>query len=120
MKHHLPIGTFINMATVSVGSLIGIMAATAFPANVHAVSSSNTIGLGTLSSAFQMALKVPDGYLLIFIFSLILGGVIGELIHLDDPAQRVRRTGSNRRFQVEDSRSPKGWSPLSSFSVSAL
>ena len=30
-----------------------------------------------------MSLKVPDGYLLILIFSMILGGIIGEIIHLD-------------------------------------
>ena len=36
-QHHLPIGTFINMATVSVGSLIGLWLQQFFPANVQAI-----------------------------------------------------------------------------------
>jgi len=42
------------------------------------------IGLGTMVLGIQMALKVPEGHLLVFIFSLILGGIIGELLHVAD------------------------------------
>lgn len=78
----LPIGTFINMATVTVGSLIGLGLQQVFPENIQSIIF-QAIGLGTLLIGIIMSLKVPDGYLLIVIFSLILGGVIGELIHLD-------------------------------------
>jgi len=75
----LPIGTFINMATVVIGSLIGLGLQQVFPANIEAIIF-QAIGLGTLVIGIQMALKIPDGYLLIFIFSLILGGIIGEAV----------------------------------------
>lgn len=78
----LPIGTFINMATVIVGSLIGVSLQQVFPDNIQSIIF-QAIGLASLLIGIQMSLKVPDGYLLILIFSLILGGIIGEVIHLD-------------------------------------
>lgn len=106
MKHHLPIGTFINMATVSLGSLIGLWLQQLFPANIQGIIF-QAIGLGTLLIGIQMALKVPDGYLLLFIFSLILGGVIGELVHFDrflsSFGEQIKQV-----FQVEDSRFSEG------------
>ena len=78
----LPIGTFINMATVTIGSLIGISLQQVFPENIQIIIF-QAIGLATLLIGIQMSLKVPDGYLLILVFSMILGGITGELIHLD-------------------------------------
>jgi len=77
----LPIGTFINMLTVTIGSIIGIWLQQVFPANIEAIIF-QAIGLGTLVIGINMCLKVPEGYLLIFIFSLILGGILGELLGL--------------------------------------
>ncbi|MCB0587882.1 MAG: DUF554 domain-containing protein [Phaeodactylibacter sp.] len=106
MKHYLPIGTFINMATVSAGSLLGLWLQQLFPVNVQAIIF-QAIGLGTLAIGIQMSLKVPDGYLLIFIFSLILGGIIGELIQLD---ALLNGFGDRAKeaFRVEDSRFTEG------------
>lgn len=77
----LPIGTFINMATVTIGSIIGILLQSVFPENIQAIIF-QAIGLATLLIGLQMSLKIPDGYLLILIFSLIIGGIIGEAIEL--------------------------------------
>ena len=78
----LPIGTFVNMATVVVGSLIGVSLQQVFPPNIQAIIF-QAIGLASLLIGIQMSLKVPNGYLLILIFSMILGGVLGELMRLD-------------------------------------
>ena len=78
-----PIGTFINMATVTVGSLIGMALQQAFPPSIQNIIF-QAIGLGTLVLGIKMSLDIPDGYLLNFIFSLILGGVIGEVIGLQE------------------------------------
>lgn len=106
MIKYLPIGTLINMATVTVGSLIGLWLQQLFPPNIQDIIF-QAIGLGTLVIGIQMALKVPNGYLLIFIFSLILGGVIGEAIQLshllDQMGESVKAI-----FQVEDSRFTEG------------
>ena len=78
-RTYIPWGTFINMTTVAIGSLIGMQLQQVFPANIQLIIF-QAIGLGTLVLGIKMSLKIPDGYLLIFIFSLILGGVIGEII----------------------------------------
>ncbi len=88
MRAKLPIGTFINMATVTIGSLIGMYLQNSFPSNIQAIIF-QAIGLSTILIGMQMSLKIPDGYLLILIFSLIGGGVFGELIQLDAGLQSL-------------------------------
>ena len=79
----LPIGTFINIVTVTIGSLIGLYLQQAFPDNIKSIVF-QAIGLIALLIGIQMSLKIPSGYLLLLVFSLILGGILGEVIHLDD------------------------------------
>lgn len=74
-----PIGTLINMGTVTIGSLIGLYLQGVFPENIQIIIF-QAIGLGTLVLGIMMGLKVPDGYLLNFVFSLILGAILGELM----------------------------------------
>lgn len=80
---HLPIGTFINVVTVTVGSLLGLVLQQFFNADIESIVF-QAIGLGTVLIGLKMALRLPDGYMLVIIFSLILGGIFGELINLDD------------------------------------
>lgn len=79
----LPVGTFINMATIVLGSLIGLLFQQIFPENIRDITFL-AVGLGVLVIGLQMSLKVPDEYLPIFIISLVLGGIIGELIGVED------------------------------------
>lgn len=81
-----PIGTIINMATVTLGSLAGLALQQAFPAAVQAIIF-QAIGLGTLVLGIMMCLKLPDGWMLSFMFSLILGGVIGQFLGIDAALQ---------------------------------
>ena len=75
----LPIGTFINMATIILGSLIGLMLQRVFPESIK-YTVFQALGLGILIIGIQMALKLKDEMLLIFIFSLIIGGIVGEAL----------------------------------------
>ena len=75
----LPIGTFINMGTIILGSLIGLMLQRVFPESIKDTVF-QALGLGILIIGIQMALKLKDEMLLIFIFSLIIGGIIGEAL----------------------------------------
>lgn len=77
-----PIGTLINMVTVSVGSLAGVALQQLFPEDIQNIVF-QAVGLGTILIGIKMALRLPDGYMLIFIFSLITGGIVGQLIGLD-------------------------------------
>lgn len=79
---NLPIGTLINVATIILGSLLGLFLKQFFTEEIESIIF-QAIGLGTILIGLKMALKLPDGYMLVFIFSLVLGGVVGELIHLD-------------------------------------
>lgn len=81
-KTHLPIATFINMAAVVVGSLLGLWLNDIFSDEMQAIIF-QAIGLGTLVIGILMCLKIQDGYMLLFIFSLIIGGIIGQAINLD-------------------------------------
>lgn len=82
LKTNLPIGTFVNMLTVTVGSIIGLFLQQSFPENIKAITF-EAIGLGTILLGILMSIKLPPNYVLILIFSLILGGVFGEMIQLD-------------------------------------
>ena len=103
---HLPIGTFINMAAVAAGSLLGLWLQQLFPANVEAIIF-QAIGLGTLVLGVKMALKVPEGHLLVFIFSLILGGIIGELLQVEAALEQFGES-LKALVQVSDSRFTEG------------
>jgi len=80
---NLPIGTLINVATVVAGSLLGLLLQQIFTEDIEKIVF-QAIGLGTILIGLKMALKLPDGYLLVVIFSMILGGIFGELVNLDD------------------------------------
>ncbi|MEE9439531.1 MAG: DUF554 domain-containing protein [Saprospiraceae bacterium] len=78
----LPIATFINAVAIIIGSLIGLVLQQSFTEGIETIVF-QAVGLGTILIGIKMALKLPEGYLLIFIFSLVFGGIFGELIHLD-------------------------------------
>jgi len=102
----LPIGTFINMASVTIGSLIGLQLQQVFPADVQAIIF-QAIGLATLLIGIFMATKLPDDYILILIFSLIIGGVTGELLDLQQGLQHLGDWVQNQ-LQVGDTQFTEG------------
>lgn len=77
-----PIGTFINMLTVTVGSLVGIYLKGVFPEDIQNIIF-QAMGLGTLVLGIVMSLKIPEGYFLNFIFSLVIGGIVGQVMGWD-------------------------------------
>lgn len=76
-----PIATFVNMLTVAVGSILGLLLQSVFNEDIQSIVF-QAVGLGTILIGLKMALRLPDGYMLIFIFAMILGGIIGELLGL--------------------------------------
>lgn len=79
----LPIGTFINIASIILGCLIGLGIQQLLSDNIKDITFL-AVGLGMFIIGLQMSLKVPDEYRLMFIISLILGGILGELIGIED------------------------------------
>jgi len=80
-KLQWPISTFVNMATVAVGSILGLLLQSIFTDDIQSIVF-QAVGLGTILIGLKMALKLPDGYMLIFIFAMIIGGISGQLIGL--------------------------------------
>jgi uncharacterized membrane protein YqgA involved in biofilm formation len=77
----MPWGTLVNVAAVLVGGTIGLLLHKNLPQNVQLIAF-QAIGLCTLFIGMQMSLQVKDP--LILIFSVLIGGVLGELIHLEE------------------------------------
>jgi uncharacterized protein len=77
-----PVATFVNMCTVVAGSIIGLLLQQVFTEGIESMVF-QAIGLGTILISLKMMLKLPDGWMLPVIFSLVLGGISGELLQLD-------------------------------------
>lgn len=77
-----PRATFVNMLTVTIGSLIGLWLKQFFSEDIQTIVF-QAVGLGTLLIGIKMALRLPEGYLLIFMFSLIIGSVLGQMLRID-------------------------------------
>jgi hypothetical protein len=82
----VPVGSLVNAATVIAGSALGLLVRQRLPERIKAIIF-QAVGLATLLLGVTMGLKVTD--FLILIFSLILGGILGELLHLDDRMQAM-------------------------------
>jgi uncharacterized membrane protein YqgA involved in biofilm formation len=69
------------MLAVAVGSILGLLLQSVFNEDIQGIVF-QAVGLGTILIGLKMALRLPGGYMLIFIFALILGGILGEVIGL--------------------------------------
>lgn len=75
------IGTFVNVLAVLLGGGIGLLFRTKIPKPLFAIVF-QAIGIFTLYLGFSMALKANE--LLLMVFSLVLGSLIGEALRLED------------------------------------
>ena len=89
----MPIGTFINIFAVLTGGTIGLLLRKNFPANIKVIVFQG-LGLCTLLIGMQMALQVKDP--LILIFSILIGGIVGEGIQLDKKIEGLSNALKNR------------------------
>ena len=88
MSVRLPLGTFINMATVALGSTIGMALEQSFPPDIKLIVF-QAIGLCVILIGLSMAQKAPEGYLLLLIFSMLFGGILGQGLRLDQGLTRL-------------------------------
>ena len=79
-------GTLVNTATVILGSLIGLAVGARLPEKVKQMVM-NGLGLCTLLIGFKMAFKGEQ--ILLIIGSLVLGGIIGELLDIEGWLERL-------------------------------
>ncbi len=73
-------GTLVNAAAIIAGSLLGILLKKGLPERLRQTLM-HAIGLGVLLIGLRMALQSEN--LLIILASLVLGGIVGELIDIE-------------------------------------
>jgi len=74
------LGTLLNASTVIIGSLIGLIIRSKLPKRITKTAFQG-VGLFTIILGIMMAIKTTN--LLIMIFSIVIGSIIGELIDID-------------------------------------
>lgn len=91
-------GTIVNVVAVLVGSGIGLAVGNRLPERLQRIITAG-LGLSVLLIGVQMALKVQN--MLVVIASMVLGGVIGEVLEIEAGLERAgewlkarARTGS--------------------------
>jgi uncharacterized protein len=101
-------GTFINVAAVLAGALVGTLAGARMPEGVqHRVLAG--LGLVTLVLGVDNALawrEDPQTLVLSVLFAILLGGILGELLGIED---RLGRVGD----RLQERFSAGGGSPVS-------
>ncbi|SKA97421.1 hypothetical protein SAMN02745704_02847 [Paucidesulfovibrio gracilis DSM 16080] len=76
----LPIGTLVNALAIILGSICGLLLHNRFPDRIRIIVFQG-LGLCVLVIGLRMAFKAED--MLLVIFSVLLGGISGELMRLD-------------------------------------
>lgn len=79
-------GSIVNAATIIVGGFLGITIGGKLPERIKIIMMQG-IALAVLVIGIQMGLRLQN--LVVAIFSLILGGVVGEVVNLDGRLQKL-------------------------------
>ncbi|MBI9097968.1 MAG: DUF554 domain-containing protein [Spirochaetaceae bacterium] len=79
-------GTLVNAAAILAGGLIGLIVHKKTPEKLIKIAFQG-IGLFTITLGIMMAIKVDS--ILFMIFSIILGGITGELLKIDSLMDRL-------------------------------
>jgi hypothetical protein len=95
------LGTWVNTGAVVVGSAIGLAAGSRLPAGVKTILM-QALGLAVVAIGLRMALEAQ--HVLLAIGCLLLGGITGELLHIEQRLEglaevlRQRLRASSERF----------------------
>jgi uncharacterized membrane protein YqgA involved in biofilm formation len=99
------IGTLINVATVIIGSLVGLVAHSRLPKKISDTAF-HGVGLFTIVLGVMMAVKTSN--LLVMIFSIVIGAIIGEAVDVD---KRINSFGEwlKKRYKTKNERFSEGF-----------
>jgi uncharacterized protein len=79
-------GTLFNVAAILAGSVLGITVGSKLPENMR-----NTVvhGLGLVTSLIGLQMALQTQNVLILLGALLLGGVLGEVLRIDDGIEKL-------------------------------
>jgi uncharacterized membrane protein YqgA involved in biofilm formation len=86
-------GTLLNVLTVLIGSGLGLLIGNRLPPRLH-TTIMNGLGLSTCLFGIQQALKTNN--LLILLGSILLGGLLGDLLRIEDRLAALGNTLQRR------------------------
>ena len=93
------IGTIVNVTAIIIGSFMGIILKGRFTKNIQKIVMQG-ISLAVLLIGLEMAFAVEGSKgTLVVIFSLVIGGITGELLKLE---QRLDRFGEQLKSRFDD------------------
>jgi uncharacterized membrane protein YqgA involved in biofilm formation len=78
-------GTIVNVIAIFFGCSVGFILKSKFPEKIGKIVM-QALGLASLLIGMQMALKTDN--ILLLIFSLAIGGIIGEMIGIEEGLER--------------------------------
>lgn len=87
------IGTWINIGTILLGSLVGVAFGKRIPLKLQRLATA-MIGLVTIVVGVKLAIET--GNVLILLLSLLIGGVVGTLARLEDRLEGLGRVLERR------------------------
>ena len=100
----LPLGTLINVGTVVVGSCIGLFVKEKLPEKYKKIIFQG-IGLFTIALGLSMVLPIPNP--LIIIFSILIGGIIGVFLKVEERLDNLS-TAIKNKLKLKDSQFNEG------------
>ncbi len=95
-------GTLVNVAAVLVGAIIGLLLHKGLPKRIAAAMMTG-VGLCVLYIGIDGCLSGEN--MLVAVFSIVIGAVIGELLNIDGAVKRLG-DAVEKRFQKEDGKGP--------------
>lgn len=100
-------GTLVNVLAIIGGSLLGLLLKKRLP---HGIQQRAVQGMGLAVLLIGMNMALTDDRFLLIIFSLIIGGILGEILHLEENLQRIGDFLARRLHQEgEESSFTKGF-----------
>lgn len=99
-------GTIINIITVIIGSILGLLIRSRIPENYKLILM-QAIGLLTLIIGIQMALKTED--ILIMMAALLFGALTGQLLDINNKIELIADKIKNRFASKDDNYFSEGF-----------
>jgi hypothetical protein len=100
----LPIGTFINMGSVIAGGLLGLLLKNFIPEKFKTIVFQ---GIGLFSIALGISMYIGVENPLFVIFALLIGGLIGEAVKLEDFFNSISEK-VKKKFNLKESKFTEG------------